>query len=73
MIDRVGFNRREHEGRMTTNIKLYGSKSERFQEIKDDIAERLGYEPSNAEVTGLLMAGYTGDGAGRSLPESIEE
>lgn len=43
---------------MTTNIKLYGSKSDRFQTIKADLADRLGYEPSNTEVVGILMAEY---------------
>jgi len=52
---------------MTTNIKLYGSKSARFQEIKEEIAERLGYEPSNAEVMGLLMATYPGEGEDRDV------
>lgn len=55
---------------MTTNIKLYGSKSARFQEIKERITEQLGYEPSNAEVTGLLMARYQpGEGDGTELPD----
>lgn len=53
---------------METNIKLYGSKSARFEEIKAHITERLGYEPSNAEVTGLLMAGYPGPDGERELP-----
>lgn len=52
---------------MTTNIKLYGSKSARFEEIKEDITERLGYEPSNAEVMGLLMANYPEEGEDRDV------
>lgn len=48
-------------GIMTTNIKLYGSKSARFREIKEEMAEQLGYEPSNAEVAGLLMASYSSE------------
>lgn len=43
---------------MTSHIKLYGSKSNRFEQIKQGYAELLGYEPSNPEVVGLLMASY---------------
>ncbi len=43
---------------MTSHIKLYGSKSNRFEELKGDIAGILGYEPSNPEIVGLLMANY---------------
>lgn len=47
---------------MTSHIKLYGSKSDRFEEIKHRMEERLGYEPSNPEVVGLMMATYEADG-----------
>lgn len=40
---------------MTVHIKLYGSKAERFEEIKAELTEQLGYEPSNPEVVGILM------------------
>lgn len=40
---------------MPSHIKLYGDKSERFEELKKDLTEQLGYEPSNPEVIGLLM------------------
>ncbi|WP_435195458.1 hypothetical protein [Natronomonas sp. EA1] len=43
---------------MTSHVKLYGSKSERFEEIKAELTDQLGYEPSNPEVVGLLMAAY---------------
>lgn len=46
---------------MTSHIKLYGSKSDRFEEIKERMEERLGYEPSNPEVVGLIMAAYESD------------
>jgi len=50
---------------MTTSIKLYGSKAERFEQIKAALTEQLGYEPSNPEVVGLLMASFDeGDVAG---------
>ncbi|MHC3438681.1 hypothetical protein ACYJ1Y_11430 [Natrialbaceae archaeon A-gly3] len=48
---------------MTTHIKLYGSKSDRFEDIKTAMEEQLGYEPSNPEVVGLMMAAYESDGA----------
>lgn len=47
-----------HGYQMTSHIKLYGSKSERFESIKADLTGRLGYEPSNPEIVGYLMAGY---------------
>lgn len=43
---------------MTSHIKLYGSKGERFEQIKADMTKRLGYEPSNPELVGILMAHY---------------
>jgi len=43
---------------MTTHIKLHGSKAHRFEEVKLDLSGRLGYELSNPEVLGLLMATY---------------
>lgn len=42
---------------MAVHIKLYSSKAERFKEIKREVTEQLGYEPSNPEVVGILMAG----------------
>lgn len=46
---------------MTVHLKLYGSKGDRFEEIKDRIEEEFGYEPSNPEVVGVLMANYDSD------------
>lgn len=43
---------------MTSHIKLYGSKSNRFEEIKTSMQQQLGYEPSNPEVVGLIMSTY---------------
>lgn len=54
---------RRHEA-MPAHIKLYGSKSDRFETIKLELTEALGYEPSNPEVVGILMARY-GAGEGR--------
>lgn len=44
---------------MTVHIKLYGSKAERFEAIKNELSEQLGYEPSNPEVVGIMMAGIS--------------
>ncbi len=46
---------------MTTHIKLHGSKAHRFEEVKLELSERMGYELSNPEVLGLLMAGLGSD------------
>lgn len=43
---------------MTSHIKLYGGKADRFQEIKRSLTDELGYEPTNPEVLGILMARY---------------
>ena len=41
---------------MVEHIKLYGDQAERFQEIKADLEEKLGYEPSNPKVVDKLFA-----------------
>ncbi|AXR77469.1 hypothetical protein [Natrarchaeobaculum sulfurireducens] len=41
---------------MTTHIKLHGSKARRFETIKGELSERMGYDLSNPEVLGLLMS-----------------
>ncbi|MCL7419041.1 MAG: hypothetical protein M8354_14575, partial [Halalkalicoccus sp.] len=46
---------------MTSHIKLYGSKGDLFEELKERLTNDLGYEPSNPEVVGLLMSGYDSD------------
>lgn len=46
---------------MTAHIKLYSDKAERYEEVKSEITEKLGYEPSNPEVVGILMAGIDTD------------
>lgn len=48
---------------MTSHIKLYGGKGKRFEQIKHQLAEELGYEPTNPEVVGILMAEYSSDTA----------
>lgn len=43
---------------MTVHIKLYGDKGKRFEEIKTAMTNEWGYEPTNPEVIGHLMAAY---------------
>lgn len=59
-----------HQAAMPTHIKLYGSKSDRFEAIKHDITESLGYEPSNPEVVGILMSKF-GTDADQAAPEIL--
>ncbi|SEW10218.1 hypothetical protein [Halobacterium jilantaiense] len=35
---------------------LYGDKAELFREIKDEMSDRKGFEPGNAEAVAELMA-----------------
>ena len=42
-------------------VTLYGERAERFREIQEDITERLGYEPSNAETAGIIMSQWSLD------------
>ena len=44
------------------SITLYGGRAERFREIKSEIEESLGYEPSNAESLGLIMSEWPESG-----------
>lgn len=46
---------------MTVHIKLYGTKGDRFEEIKRELTKHLGYEPSNPEVVGILMGNVDTD------------
>ncbi len=41
---------------MRVDITLRSGKAERFIEIKQELADELGYEPSRPEVLGYLMA-----------------
>lgn len=50
---------------MPINIKLYSEKQDRFEQIKHDLRDRLGYEPTNPEVVGILMAQYRENFDGR--------
>lgn len=46
---------------MVERIKLHGERAERFRELKERIAGELGYEPSNAEAAGIIMAEFPDD------------
>lgn len=37
------------------HVTLCGGRARRFREIKDELEEQLGYEPSNPEIVGRLM------------------
>lgn len=40
------------------SLKLYGDKAQQFREIRDEMAESLGHEPSKSEVVGYLLANW---------------
>lgn len=46
---------------MPVHIKLRSSKGERFERIKRQLSEEMGYEPTNPEVLGILMASHSVD------------
>lgn len=37
------------------SISLHSGRAERFREIRDELEDELGYEPSYAETVGHLM------------------
>jgi hypothetical protein len=43
---------------MVTRIKLHSGREERFEEIKADLEERRGYEPSNPRVVDELLEAW---------------
>lgn len=43
---------------MTVHIKLSGGKADLFESIKEELTEDFGYEPTNPEVVGTLMANH---------------
>lgn len=46
---------------MRTNVSLRSTTAERWDELRDDLEERLGYRPDHAETARLLMAGFDAD------------
>ena len=40
----------------TVNVKLYGEDAEWFEELKAEVTEQRGFEPTNAEMLRLMMA-----------------
>ena len=43
---------------MAELTKLHGERAARFQRLRQMLAKDLGYEPSNAEAMGLIMAEF---------------
>lgn len=41
--------------RQKEDLTLYGGRAERFREIREQLEEEYGYEPSKPEVVGELM------------------
>ena len=39
-------------------IRLRGGRAERFEQIHDEIEERLGYRPTKTEAQGIIMAAW---------------
>ncbi len=54
-------------------IKLHSDRAERFRRIREDLTEKLGYQPSKSETVGLVMACYNlnKDHSGQSLVEGL--
>ena len=42
-------------------VNLYGGKADRFRELKADLKDELGYEPTKPEVFAHLLYHYEGD------------
>ncbi|GAA0276923.1 hypothetical protein [Halobacterium noricense] len=40
------------------SITLYGDKAELFRDIKEEMADRKGFEPGNSEAVAELMADW---------------
>lgn len=47
---------------MTVHITLSGSRAERFLQFKAELGRQLGYQPSNPEAVGFLMASIDSEG-----------
>jgi len=41
-------------------IALYGGQARRFRELREELAEELGYEPTKPRVVGHLLEHYDG-------------
>jgi hypothetical protein len=42
------------------DIALYGGQAERFRELRDELEDELGYEPSRPRVVSHLLEYYDG-------------
>lgn len=45
------------------SVTLYGDRADQFREIRGDLEDRLGHEPTNAQVIGLLMSAWSPEAA----------
>jgi hypothetical protein len=43
------------------DLTLYGGQAERFRELREELAEKLGYEPTKPRTIGHLLENYDGD------------
>jgi len=41
------------------DITLYGERAERFRDLREELTDYLGYEPTKPEAIGLIMTGWT--------------
>lgn len=48
------------------SVTAYGGKAERFREVKEEIEEVRGWEPSNSEVLAVLLGEFDSDSYRRS-------
>lgn len=46
---------------MREQVTLCGESAEQFSELRDDLEEQLGREPSNAEMVRLMMSYFDAD------------
>lgn len=42
------------------HVQLHGGQARRFEQLKDDLEEKLGWEPTNTRVAGHLLEHYDG-------------
>jgi hypothetical protein len=46
---------------MRTNVSLRSTTARRWEDVRDELEDRLGYRPDHAETARLLMAGFDPD------------
>jgi len=53
---------------MEVHVTLRSDKADQFDRIKEDLEDRLGHEPTNADLVAFLMAEYESERNERVLP-----